>query len=154
MPDYLTSPWAWLILGLVLIGLETLVPGIFLVWFGVAAVLTALLDWTFGLSWQANASAFALLALFSALAGWRLTRRREEEFGDTPMLNRRAEALVGRVFSLEGPLVAGEGRVRVDDSVWRVTGPDLPAGTRVEVAQVKGTTLVVKAAGPGVGMRA
>lgn len=147
MPDYLTSAWAWLILGLVLIGLETLVPGIFLVWFGVAAVVTALLDWVFGLSWQANAAAFAVLALVSALAGWRLTRRREDEFGDTPLLNRRAEALVGRVFPLEGAIVSGEGRIRVDDGVWRVTGPDLPAGTRVEVARVKGTVLVVKAAG-------
>lgn len=151
MPDYLTSAWAWLILGLVLIGLETLVPGIFLMWFGVAAVLTSLFDWAFGLSWQANAIAFAVLALLSALAGWRLTRRREEEFGDTPLLNRRAEALVGRVFPLEGAIVAGEGRIRVDDGVWRVTGPDLPAGTRVEVAGVKGTILVVKAAGAGAG---
>ena len=49
---------------------------------------------------------------------------------DQPFLNRRAEALVGRVFTLEKPIVDGVGTVRIDDTVWRVTGPDSPAGTR------------------------
>lgn len=146
MPDYLTSPWAWLVLGLVLVGVEALVPGIFMVWFGVAAILTAFVDWAFGLSWQMNALVFVALSLLSAFAGWQISRRREEEFGDTPMLNRRAAALVGRVFPLDRAIVAGEGLIRVDDSVWRVTGPDLPAGTSVQVTRVAGTALVVQAA--------
>ena len=52
--------------------------------------------------------------------------------------------LVGRSFRLDQPIVSGEGQVRVDDSVWRVVGPDLPAGSAVRVARLDGATLVVE----------
>lgn len=146
MPDFLTSPWLWLVLGILLVVAETMVPGIFLIWFGLAALLTALIDWLFGMPWQANLAVFAVLAVAAAFAGWHFTRRKDEEFGDTPMLNRRAEALVGRVLPLDRAIVSGEGRVRIDDSVWRVTGPELPAGTLVRIARVVGTTLAVEPA--------
>lgn len=146
MPDFLNSAWGWLILGLILIGIEALVPGIFMVWFGIAAIITALLDWAFGWSWQTNAAVFALLAVACALAGWHFTRRRDEEIGEMPTLNRRADSLIGRVFQLDQAIFAHEGRIRVDDSVWRVSGPDLPAGTSVRVTGVAGTILIVEAA--------
>jgi inner membrane protein len=63
---------------------------------------------------------------------------------DQPFLNRRADALVGRIFTLERPIVDGAGTVRVDDSVWRITGRDLPAGRRVKVVGVQGTALHVE----------
>ena len=47
------------------------------------------------------------------------------------MLNRRIEALVGRVYTLDKPIVDGVGAVRIDDTVWRVSGADQPAGSRV-----------------------
>jgi membrane protein implicated in regulation of membrane protease activity len=61
-------------------------------------------------------------------------------------LNRRAEALVGRVFTLEKPIIDGSGTVRIDDTIWRVAGPDTPAGTRVRVVEAKGANLTVAAA--------
>jgi membrane protein implicated in regulation of membrane protease activity len=60
-----------------------------------------------------------------------------------PFLNRRAAALVGRVFTLEKPIVDGSGTVRIDDTIWRVAGPDAPAGSRVKVVQVDGANLTV-----------
>lgn len=136
--------WAWIVAGLVLVGLETLAPGIFLVWFGIAAILTGMADWAFGLPWQGSLVLFAALAVVSALAGRALTRRGDERSTDAPMLNRRGEALVGRVFFLDRPIVAGEGRIRVDDSVWRAVGPDLDVGSAVRVTRVDGATLVVE----------
>jgi membrane protein implicated in regulation of membrane protease activity len=58
-------------------------------------------------------------------------------------LNQRGQALVGRVFTLETPIKDGEGRIRVDDSSWRVIGADRFAGAKVRVVRVEGTTLVV-----------
>ncbi len=139
----LPSAWAWLIAGLVLVGAETLAPGVFLVWLGIAALLTGVLDWAFDLSWQAAGVIFALLAVLSVLVGRVLTR------GDTdapPWLG-RGEALVGRTFTLDRPITDGAGRIRVGDSVWRVVGPDLPAGAAVRAARLDGATLVVEAAG-------
>ena len=37
----------------------------------------------------------------------------------------------------------GEGRIRVDDSSWRVTGADRFAGAKVRVVRIEGSTLVV-----------
>lgn len=144
MPDVLASAWAWLILGIVLIAIEVMVPGILMIWFGIAAILTALIDWVFGLSWQANAIVFAVLSVVSAVIGWRLNRREGQDIGELPMLNRRADGLIGQTFQLDQAIVDREGRIRVGDSVWRVNGPDLPSGTKVRVTGVSGTVLVVE----------
>lgn len=138
------GPWAWLVAGVVLIGLETLAPGVFLIWFGIAAVVTSLADWFFDLSWQSGLVLFALLAVASVVAGRALTYRAGDEPDAATPLNRRAQSLVGRVFRLDRPIEAGEGRVRVDDSVWRVTGPDLATGASVRVTGVDGATLLVE----------
>jgi membrane protein implicated in regulation of membrane protease activity len=53
--------------------------------------------------------------------------------------------LVGRVFTLEKPIVDGFGTVRIDDTIWRVAGPDVPAGSRVRVVQADGANLTVAA---------
>jgi membrane protein implicated in regulation of membrane protease activity len=63
---------------------------------------------------------------------------------DQPFLNRRAEAFVGRVFTLEKPIVDGSGTIPIDDTVWRITGADVPAGCRVKVVRVEGTALHVE----------
>jgi membrane protein implicated in regulation of membrane protease activity len=140
------GPWSWVILGLVLMGLELVAPGAFLLWLGFAALLTGILDWTFGLSWQAAVLVFAVLSVGAVLVGRVATRDRNDEEGDRPPLNRRAQSFVGRVFTLESPIVSGSGRIRVDDSSWRIVGPDAPAGANVRVVRVEGATLMVEAA--------
>ena len=64
--------------------------------------------------------------------------------GDRPFLNRRAEGFVGRIFMLDKPIVDGSGTIRLDDTIWRVTGPDVPAGSRVKVAHADGASLLVE----------
>jgi membrane protein implicated in regulation of membrane protease activity len=63
-----------------------------------------------------------------------------------PFLNRRTDALVGREFTLEKPIVDGSGTVRIDDTIWRVAGPDAPAGSRVRVVRADGASLTVAVA--------
>ena len=75
---------------------------------------------------------------------WRRLSRQIPGDTDQPFLNRRADALVGRTFTLEKPIVDGHGTVRIDDSVWRITGADVPAGRRVKVVRVEGTALKVE----------
>ena len=137
--------WNWLIFGFVLIGLELLAPGIFLFWLGLAALLVGGLSLVTSPSWQAQLLAFALFAV-SAVPLWRhfvITKNGE---GNSPFLNRRAEALVGREFTLEKPIVDGIGTVRVDDTLWRIAGPDTPAGTRIRIVSADGVRLTVVAA--------
>ncbi|MBZ6077387.1 NfeD family protein [Microvirga puerhi] len=135
--------WAWIILGLLLAGVELLAPGVFFIWLGLAALVTGVIDGIFGLSWQASALVFAVLSVSAVLVGRALTRPRLQPDTQAEFLNRRGESLVGRVFVLEAPIRDGEGRIRVDDSSWRVTGADRFAGARVRVVKVEGSTLVV-----------
>jgi membrane protein implicated in regulation of membrane protease activity len=136
--------WAWIILGVLLIGLELTAPGIFFLWLGLAALVTGLVDGLIGLSWQASTLLFAVLSVLAVLAGRMVSRPAVRT--ESSSLNQRGEALIGRRFTLEAPLAGGEGRIRVDDSSWRVTGPDLPRGAAVRGVRVDGATLVVEAA--------
>lgn len=133
------GPWNWMVLGCALLALEILAPGFFLLWIGIAALITGaasllLLDqgwWT----WQAQVVAFLVLALISAYLGSRLMRARHGD-SDLPLLNRRSEQLIGRTATLTEPISNGRGRIRIGDTLWRVSGPDLPVGTQVKVTSV------------------
>lgn len=134
--------WNWLIVGLVLMGLELLAPGVFLLWLGLAALAVGLLSFVIDWTWQTQIIVFALLSI-AAVPLWRSLARRSSNVTDQPHLNRRSDALVGRVFTLDKPIVDGAGTVRIDDTVWRVSGPDTPAGSRVQVVKSDGASLVV-----------
>jgi inner membrane protein len=138
--------WAWIIIGLLLMGLELVVPGTFMIWLGLAAIATGIVAGIFDISWQTAMLVYAVLALAAvALGRWSTRKPGRREEHPEPELNRSDRALVGRSLRLETPIVDGVGRVRVDDSSWRVTGPDLPAGERVRVIGIDGTTLEVEA---------
>jgi hypothetical protein len=137
--------WNWFIAGLLLLALELIVPGTFMLWLGLAAllvgVISLLVDWT----WQWQIVAFAVFSI-AAIPLWRRFARKVEPATDSPFLNQRSVGYVGRVFTLEKPIIDGSGTVRIDDSVWRVTGPDSPAGQKVKVVRADGASLHVEKA--------
>ena len=143
--DYLdlASPWTWLIGGVILMALELAAPGFFLIWLGLAAVLVGGGNFLQPLPWEANGLLFATLAVALVFVGKRMTRRAGDDEATVKHLNQRANALVGRVTTLDQPIVAGEGKVRFDDAIWLATGPDLPAGARVKVVGAAGKVLQV-----------
>ncbi len=137
--------WHWLILGFVLIALEVVVPGTFLLWPGAAALLTGVAAYMFPtMTWQAAALLFALLTVICLLAGRRLYARLQQPVTDEPMLNRRAQQYIGTIHTLITPILDGQGRMKVGDSTWKVTGEDLPVGARVKVVGVDGIALRVE----------
>jgi membrane protein implicated in regulation of membrane protease activity len=136
----------WGALALVLFAAEALAPGAFMLWIGIGAAAVFVLVAVFAdipLLWQVVA--FVLLSVVSIQCYRQWGRKRARE-SDAPLLNRRAEQLVGRVVALDQPIVAGIGRAKVDDAFWVVAGPDLPAGTPVRVVAVDGMTLKVQQA--------
>jgi membrane protein implicated in regulation of membrane protease activity len=138
--------WNWLIFGVVLMALELLAPGVFLFWLGLSALLVGLLSFAFQPSWQMQILMFAIFAA-CAVPLWRRVALSTKAISlSHPFLNRRADALVGRVFTLEKPIIDGAGTVRIDDTIWRVAGPDAPAGSRVKIVHADGASLTVAAA--------
>jgi inner membrane protein len=141
--------WNWMALGLVLLALEIVVPGIFLLWIGIAAIIVGTLAlmitnggyWT----WETQILLFLVLSLVSAYIGKRVMAS-GNEVSDQPLLNKLGEQLVGRTATLAEPIAEGRGRIRLGDTQWRVTGPDLPAGAKVKVVSSNGTELGVELA--------
>ncbi|MCJ2006473.1 NfeD family protein [Methylobacterium sp. J-092] len=140
IPATLGAAWAWILAGLALAGLELAAPGIFLIWLGLAGLATGLVAALVPLPWQAQLLLFSGLAVAAVLIARRLGR------DHVPTLNRADRGLVGREGLLAEPIQDGAGRIRFDDTLWRVTGPDLPAGARVRVTGIDGTVLVVTGA--------
>lgn len=140
--------YLWWILALVLIAVEVILPGYFMLWIGIAAGVTGVVVLVVpGMSLLAQALVFAVLAFLSCAAYWYGLRPRlmRDEPGSA-LLNRRGEQKIGQRYVLAEPIVHGRGKAKVGDSLWLVSGPDLPAGSMVEVVGVDGTTLVVRAA--------
>ena len=136
--------WNWFILAALLFLLEILAPGSFMLWLGLSAILVGVISLAFDWSWQAQLIAFAVFAVAS-IPAWRRFARNVEQPAEQPFLNRRAEGYVGRIVTLDKPILDGVGTIRIDDTIWRVTGPDCPAGSRVKVARVDGADLLVEA---------
>jgi hypothetical protein len=135
--------WNWLIVGFILMGLELLAPGVFLFWLGLAAMLTGLLALAIEPPWQAQILLFALFTAAAVPLWRRVARRATTASVSNPFLNRRTDALVGRVCTLDKPIIDGAGTVRIDDTIWRVSGPDAPAGSRVRIVKADGASLTV-----------
>lgn len=137
------GPWNWFILALVLFTLETILPGVHFLWFGVAAVVTGILALTtgVGLSWQMIA--FAVLAAATVFIVRRYARP-DMARSDEPDLNVRGAQYIGRTVTVEEPISAGRGKARVGDTVWVVQGPDAAKGASVKITGVDGTVLVVE----------
>ncbi|PTA97540.1 NfeD family protein [Kluyvera sp. Nf5] len=138
----------WLSLGGLLLAAEMLGGNGYLLWSGVAAVVTGLLVWLVPFGWELQGVIFAVLTLIAAWLWWLwLSRRVRDQKPADASLNQRGQQLVGRRFILDNALVNGRGHMRVGDSSWPVSaGSDLPAGSKVEVIAVEGITLHIKAA--------
>lgn len=137
--------WSWLIAGLVLLGLELLLPGGVFVWLGIAAMITAAVSFAFPLDWPREFGLFGILGILAIVFWLRVVRLRGNRT-DRPLLNRRAERFIGQEAVLDEPITDGYGRVPLGDTVWRVAGPDLPAGRRVRIVGHEGAVLKVEAA--------
>ena len=136
--------WSWLILAAVLFVLELLAPGIFFMWFGLAAAVTGLIMFRYDIGWQWQLISFGGLSLAAVLIANKFLRQHPLE-SERPLLNERATQLVGQSFDLVDPIVNGRGSIRSGDTIWRVEGPELPKGTRIKVVGADGSVLKVEA---------
>ena len=139
----LEAHWIWLTLGVLLAGLEMLVPGVYLIWLGIAAIITGVLTGLLHLSLPAQVIDFVFLALIIAFSARRWLRESPIVSAD-PLLNRRGARMVGETAVVVQAIEHGSGRVHIGDSEWIAHGPDTAAGERVRIAGSQGATLLVE----------
>ncbi|HEX2017784.1 MAG TPA: NfeD family protein [Aurantimonas sp.] len=142
------SNYGWWILGLLLLVLEVVLPGVYLLFFGIAALVVGMNvlliggDW-FG--WEQQVLAFVVVSAVAVFLG-RKWYGSKDEITASDTLNKRTERLIGRESVLSDDIVGGRGRIGIGDSWWSVEGPDLPKGTRVRVVGAEGSVLRVEPA--------
>ena len=135
--------WSWMIAAAILFVLELVAPGIFFIWFGVAAAVTGLIVFRYDITWQWQLIWFCGLSFASAFLAYKFLRKHPLET-DQPLLNDRAAQLIGQNFDLVDPIVNGRGSIHSGDTIWRVEGPELPKGARIKVVGADGTLLQVE----------
>ncbi len=136
--------WIWLAIGVVLLIGEVIVPGVFLLWIGLAGLATGVIVAIANdISFEVQGMAFAILSIVSVFIGRNIMKNTPDVSEEAPNLNRKGAAMIGNNYVLASAIVNGEGRVKVGDTVWSATGKDLPEGSRVTVESVDGTKLHV-----------
>ena len=134
--------FVWWIIAALLLIVELLLAGVFFVWLGAAAAIMGVVDFLSPpLSWQVEILIFALLSAVLVIAGRPWLKRRQALESDQPNLNRRINDYVGRSYVLDEAIINGRGRVKIDDTLWEVTGPDLPQGAWVKIVGTDGLRL-------------
>jgi inner membrane protein len=141
--DGFQAHWVWLTLGLVLAGLEMLLPGVYLIWLALAAIVTGVLTLTLELSLPFQVVDFVFLSLIIAFSAKRFLRDRPIESSD-PLMNRRGARLVGETALVVQAIEHGSGRVKLGDSEWIARGPSIAAGERVRISGSEGAILLVE----------
>jgi membrane protein implicated in regulation of membrane protease activity len=134
--------WHWMVLAVLLAAAETLIPGAVIIWFAVSAGIIGLLMVVVDIPWQYQLIGFGLLGL-AALLLYRTYRKKNPGTFEQPNLNQRGLQYVGSELVLIEPIEQGSGKAKLGDGVWKVSGPELPAGARVRVTGANGTILTV-----------
>lgn len=135
--------WYWWALAIVLLGVEILTSGFFFLWMSIAAVITGFIALLMPfLNLNVQLFVFAVLSMASVIL-WKRYMNKHPIVTDHPHLNQRGAQYIGRTFTLIEAIENGQGRIKVDDSRWRVEGDDCPKGATVKVVAVDGTVFKV-----------
>lgn len=136
--------WYWWVLAVGFLAIELLAPGFFFLWLAVSAfVVGSVLLMIPSTSFEVQLFLFSVLAVASILVWRRFVSAKAQE-SDHPLLNQRGAQYIGRTFNLIAPIENGQGKIRVDDTLWKVHGEDCPVGSKVKVIAVRGTVFDVE----------
>lgn len=142
--EWLFSWNGWLILGFVLLALELIIPGVFIMWWGLSAILLAILVWLLPeLSVSIQMSGFAILAIIFSLMWWKYQHSKDKQDDKSTSLNSREQSMIGMQGTIVEILENGIARGKFGDTTWRVIGAGLNLGDKVQVQRVDGITLYV-----------
>jgi inner membrane protein len=139
--------WYWWVLAFAFLILEMLTPGFFFMWLAVAGATTGVIVLALpGLNLNLQIMLFSIFAVL-ALGLWRVYGKKWPTETDQPLLNKRGAQYIGRTFLVHEAIINGQGKIKVDDGLWKVSGEDCPAQSKVRVIGVKGTVLEVERIG-------
>ncbi len=135
------TPAVWIVAGLVLAVLEMIVPGMVIIWFGIAGVVTGILAF-FVHNQYVQFSVFVVLSGLMVVFSQRIARRITHPEPELVGANRWV-GTTGRVVARIRP--PDFGRVKVHGEEWRAAANhEIAEGAIVRVTGVDGTHLLVE----------
>lgn len=151
MPGLFGPPMLdWLLAGLALLLLELLLPGVYLFWFGLAALATGLAACLMGLfvpalnSWDSQIFIFIILSIAAVMLARRCFKHNKQSAA--PFLNQTVEALIGRTVILAEPIENRQGIININDNLWRISGDNMPKGQKIRLTAYKNGVFEVEKA--------
>ncbi len=134
--------WNWWTLGAIFLIVELMLPGVYFLWLAIAASLVGLLVFIFAdlaVIWQVFL--FGLLSLISVIA-WLTWQKKHPQKSEEPLLNQRMQRYIGKQASIVEPIINGQGKAQIGDTLWQVAGDDCPKGTKVKIIGVQNSTIL------------
>jgi len=135
--------WQWWALAAILLVVEVLVPSFFFLWLAAAGFTTGIIVWLFAMTMNTQIFIFSVLAI-SAIVLWKIIGKKPLKKTDHPLLNKRGQQYIGRTFNLYEAIENGQGKIKVDDSIWKVHGEDCPLASKVRIIAVCGTVFDIE----------
>ena len=136
--------WYWWVIGFILLVLEILTPGYFFMWMAASGFVTGVMVFLVpAASMNVQILIFSVLSVVAIIV-WKFYGKKHPTESDQPLLNKRGVQYIGRVFNLYQPIKNGEGKIKVDDSIWKVHGEDCNINTKVKVVAIRGTVFDVE----------
>ncbi|MDM1545750.1 NfeD family protein [Ignatzschineria indica] len=130
----------WLIAGALLILFEIILPGVYLFWIGIAALMVGGVLSVIDLSIILQILLFAIFALLAVIVG--VKTYKGKEIKSSALNQTRGSEFIGRNITLQEAVINQQGRVALGDSTWAIEGEDLPAGSQIRITAVQGNTLL------------
>ena len=149
--DGVEAHWIWLTLGLILAGLEMAVPGVYLIWLAIAAIIIGGLTSVIDLPLALQVIGFVVLSLGTAFSAKRFLRGNPIISSD-PLMNQRGARMIGETAVVAQAITHGSGRVHFGDGEWIAHGADVAAGEYVRITGTQGAVLLVEPLAPGAGL--
>lgn len=145
--------WHWLVLALILFGVEMLTGTFDLLMASIAAALTAAFA-AFApesaTAWHTQVLVFTVAAVALILASRLLFPGMRKAAPEHPTLNKRMAALIGQRGEVTRDLAGGQGQVKIGDTVWGAEAAEgqglIGIGEAIVVDSTRGTLAVVRKA--------
>lgn len=147
--DIILQPWHWCILGILLILSELILPAFAALWFGLAALLVALLSWIFpGLGTTAQIVIWLFASVACTLAWFKWIKPLSVDKTQAGLAREATIGQVGMVIQLKATpeqIVVRFPMPLLGDDEWhcRTTLP-VQVGDRVQIVDILGNEMLVK----------
>ncbi|GAB1265463.1 NfeD family protein [Aurantivibrio infirmus] len=151
MVDWLNSGvqyWHWLAFGLLLVGLEMVVPSFFMIWLGASALAVGVLMTIFPIPFAVQLAIWGVLSIACLVVWFKFVSPKMKDKTNSGMA---LEALFGKIGTvLDYNADSSRGTLRfpaplLGEDEWRfICEENLSAGDKVSVIDTSGNDLIVK----------